>query len=306
MNLLITGSTGFIGKNLSHFLSKNPNFQIFRSSRFAENNSISLHDIFNNPEWFRKIEHIDVIIHLAGENAYRGNESIFTANTDLTKKLIDQAKNANVKHFIFISTIKVHGEFTNKTQKFHKDSPYNPQDLYALSKKRAEDYLSLEIENRDIDVTIIRPTLVYGPNPKGSINTLIKLISKGFPLPLGRITNRRSFISIDNLNSLIETCIHKPSAKNEIFLASDGNDISTSMLANYLAEAMNTRLMVITIPSWIIKKTLTLLGKERIKQSLYYSLEVDIHHTCNTLGWEPDKDIKSQLKKYINTKSQNH
>ena len=93
-----------------------------------------------------------------------------------------------------------------------------------------------------MEIFIIRPHLVYGRGVKGNFRSLLKFTRMKFPLPLGNIKNKRSLVSVDNLIDLIVTCINHPNAKNQTFLVSDDNDLSTTELLSMLAEAGGLKL----------------------------------------------------------------
>ncbi|MCY1534564.1 hypothetical protein D9M68_699410 [compost metagenome] len=136
---------------------------------------------------------------------------------------------------------------------------------------------------------------MYGPGVKANFLRMMLFLQKRVPLPFGAINNRRSLVALDNLVDLIVTCIDHPRAANQIFLASDGNDVSTTELLRKLGEAMGRPARLIPVPSWIIAGVSTALGKRAISQRLCGSLAVDISKTRNMLNWTPPVDVDTAI-----------
>jgi nucleoside-diphosphate-sugar epimerase len=148
-----------------------------------------------------------------------------------------------------------------------------------------------------MEVVIIRPPLVYGPGVKGNFASMIKLVEKGLPLPLGAIHNKRSLVALDNLVDLIITCIEHPAAANQVFLASDGEDLSTTELLQGVGKAMGKPSRLVPVPAGLLMFGATLLGKKAMAQRLLGSLQVDISKARNLLGWQPPLSVEEGLKR---------
>jgi len=211
--------------------------------------------------------------------------------------LARQAAAAGVKRFIFISSIKVNGERTSKGQPFNSHDAASPEDFYGISKHEAEQGLRALAAETGMEVVIIRPPLVYGPGVKGNFASMIKLVGKGLPLPLGAVHNKRSLVALDNLVDLIITCIDHPGAANETFLVSDGEDLSTTQLLQGVAEAMGKPSRLIPVPASLLQFGTTLLGKKAVAQRLLGSLQVDISHAQKCLNWTPPLTVKQGLQR---------
>jgi UDP-glucose 4-epimerase len=173
-----------------------------------------------------------------------------------------------------------------------------PTDPYGLSKYEAEVGLREIAEKTGMEVVIIRPPLVYGPNVKANFASMMKWVNKGVPLPLGAITqNKRSLVSIYNLIDLIITCIEHPNAANQTFLVSDNEVVSTTGLLKNMALALNVPSRLLPIPvSWFTLAS-KLIGKPAISERLCGSLQVDISKTKELLSWTPPYSSKESLKK---------
>jgi nucleoside-diphosphate-sugar epimerase len=218
-------------------------------------------------------------------------------NVDGTLNLVRQAAEAGVRRFIFISTIKVNGEQTLLSKLFTAEDTPAPEDAYGISKMEAEQGLQALAAETGMEVVIIRPPLVYGPGAKGNFASMIKLIEKGLPLPLGAIHNKRSLVALDNLIDLIITCIDHPAAANQVFLAGDDEDLSTTELLQGVARAMGKPARLVPVPVGLLMFGATVVGKKAMAQRLLGSLQVDISKARNLLGWQPPLSVGEGLKR---------
>ena len=226
-------------------------------------------------------------------------------NVDATRNLAEQAAIAGVKRFIFLSTIGVNGDFTSRLNRFtHKDNPA-PTANYAISKWEAEQALKEISIRTGLEVVIIRPTLVYGPGVKGNFLRLLNLIKQGFPLPLGSIDNRRSYVGLDNLVDLIITCVDHLKAPGQTFLISDGIDLSTPDLIRKLENSMGKSSRLLPVPISILNFIGWVSGRHRDVERLVHSLQVDYSHTKDLLDWKPIQSFENGLlemtKAYLKT-----
>ena len=311
--ILLTGSSGFIGSELLRQLYSK-NYFVHTSSRSKKlqqkKNGIinfEISEIDNNTNWLEALDKVNCIIHCAGlaiETNKIESESYKKVNVDGTYNLAKQAAQKGVKRFIFISTIKVNGDKTDKKSFFyHSDKP-NPGDVYAKSKWQAEQKL-IELSKQTLmEIVIIRSPIVYGKGVKGNFLRLLGLVEKSYPLPFASINNLRSFIALENLVDLILLCIEHPKAAGEILLVSDDNDISTPDLIRILAKEMKKSSLLFKVPLSLIK----LIGKVFHKSSevdrLLSSLRVDCSYTRQILDWEPpvgfDKALSITVNWYLN------
>jgi len=218
-------------------------------------------------------------------------------NVESTLNLARQAVAAGLTRFVFISSIKVNGEATASGAAFRVNDKPAPEDAYGLSKLEAEQGLKRLAAETGMEVVIIRPPLVYGPGVKGNFASMIKLVEKGLPLPFGAIHNQRSLVGIDNLVDLIIRCIDHPAAANHVFLAGDGEDISTTELLRGAGKAMGKPARLIPVPAGLLQLGATLLGRKAMAQRLLGSLQVDISKTCELLDWKPPYTVEEGLKR---------
>lgn len=293
--ILLTGVSGFLGGSLLNALI-NRNVRCLGRQRplTLSDSSFYQSEINAGIDFTIAVEDISVIIHSAArvhvmkDSSCNPLHDFREVNTYGTLKLAQQAADAGVKRFIFISSIKVNGESTELNLPFKPDDVFIPTDPYGLSKYEAEIGLLNIAQETGMEVVIIRPPLVYGPGVKANFAAMMKWVYKGLPLPLGGIKqNKRSLVSIDNLVDLIITCIDHPQAVNQTFLVSDDDDVSTTALLQNMAAALNRPSRLLPIPvSWFNLLT-RLINKPAISQRLCGSLQVDISKTKELLEWRP-------------------
>ncbi|MEL4254253.1 SDR family oxidoreductase [Shewanella xiamenensis] len=303
--ILITGYSGFVGSALLPHLSKSSLVLIGRqdvASSYKYDN-FYLKKLNSSEQFGDCLDGVSVIVHCAArvhimnDKDKDPNLAFKEVNTLGTLNLARQAAAAGVKRFIFISSIKVNGESTSVYTPFRFNDDCHPQDPYGVSKSEAEIELKKLTAETDMEVVIIRPTLVYGPGVKANFASLMNLVSKGIPLPFGCITqNKRSLVSVTNLVDLIITCIDHPKAANQVFLVSDDHDVSTAEMVHEMAKALDKPSIQLPIPIWCYKLAGKLFNKSDVVDRLTGSLQVDISHTKETLGWKPPQTLQEGFK----------
>lgn len=305
--ILLTGATGFVGSALLAALQALPGLRISSAVRSAKAHDRVDHlvvgSIDGTTSYSAALGGVDIVIHAAARTHIMKDEKTDPlaeyrhVNVEGTLNLARQAAAAGVKRFIFISTIKVNGEATVNGKSYSADNKPAPEDAYGLSKLEAEQGLRQLATDTEMEVVIIRPPLVYGPGVKGNFASMINLVEKGLPLPLGAVHNKRSLVGIDNLVDLIIRCIDHPAAANQVFLAGDGDDLSTTELLHGVGKAMGKPARLIPVPAGLLQFGATLLGKKAMAQRLLGSLQVDISNTCELLDWQPPYTVEEGLRR---------
>lgn len=306
--ILVTGATGFVGRSLCSSLVEK-GFQVRASVRSLPAGSESLpsqvelclvKDIHASTDWKEALNQVDVVIHLAARVHIMRQQSAAEVaryqylNVEGTLNLARQAAARGVRRFVFLSSIKVNGEATYG-KPFDAHSIPDPQDPYAISKHEAEKALLTLMSETGMEITILRPPLVYGPGVKANFLGLMKVVDRGIPLPIESINNRRSLIYVKNLaDALIACAIHRKAAK-QIYLVSDGDDVSTPRLISMLAEALNRPNRVFPFPVSLLRLFAKWVGKSAMIDRLTQSLVIDSSKIRNELDWKPPYNMAQGL-----------
>ena len=315
--LVITGANGFVGLALCtgainrDFVVRGITRSACQLPKGAENTVIA--NFENAGNWSNALVGAQVVIHLAARVHVMGDtvadplSEFRRVNVQGTLQLAAQAAAMGVHRFIFLSSIGVNGLSTASGSAFSEIDKPHPHNAYALSKWEAEQGLLRISVETNMEVVIIRPPLVYGPNAPVNFGSLVRWLRRGVPLPLGAINNRRSMVALDNLVDLIVTCVDHPAAANQTFLVSDGEDLSTTQLLRRMGQALGKPARLLPVPSALLKLGAALVGRPAVAQRLCGSLQVDISKTRQILGWTPPLSVDEGLKKaaegYLNEAS---
>ena len=306
MKILVTGANGFVGKSLCAALRSDGHTLVATvrasNTKIDGGEQVVVGSIEGDTDWADALSGVEVVVHLAARVHVMNDKALDPltefrkVNVDGTLNLAQQAAKAGVKRFIFISSIKVNGEHTVSGKPFIEDDLPSPQDAYGVSKFEAEQGLLLIAQQTGMEVVITRPPLVYGQGVKANFASMMRTVKHGIPLPLGAIHNKRSFVYVGNLVSFIIKCIDHPAAANEVFLVSDGHDLSTTELLQACAKALGAKPRLLPVPRKLIEIGAALLGKKDVAQRLCGNLQVDITKARNLLGWEPPYSVAEGLR----------
>lgn len=307
MKILVTGANGFVGKALCARLYE-AGHQVVPAVRQAQGlrNECVVGDIDDAPDWSSGLQGCEVVVHLAArvhvmhEKATDSWAAFHRSNVAATLALARQAAVAGVRRFVFLSSVKVNGEATIAGEVFTELDLPAPLDAYGRSKMEAEQGLLEIAKGTGLEVVIIRPPLVYGPGVKGNFASLIKWVKNGVPLPLGSVDNLRSMIALDNLVSFTVLCTNiaaSPNAKSQVFLVSDGEDVSTAELLRRVAKAYGCRARLFSVPVRLMHMVARWMGKASVADRLLGSLVVDDSKARQMLGWHPPSSMDEQLQK---------
>lgn len=304
--IIVTGSSGFVGSAVCHrlWLDGVHTEAVMRNKLELPYPALVVGDLATSNGMDCLASSLfpsDVVVHLASR-AHVVNEEVLEPiaeyrriNTNVTLELAKQAAQAGIKRFIFISSIGVNGNIN--TRPFTAEDQPNPAEPYALSKWEAEQGVWQIQQETGMEVVIIRPPLVYGPGAPGNFGSLVRWVEKGIPLPLGAIHNKRSLVGIDNLVDLIIRCTDHPAAAGQVFLAGDGEDLSTTDLLRGVGKAMGKPARLLPVPAGLLQFGATLLGRKAMAQRLLGSLQVDISKTCELLEWKPPYTVEEGLRR---------
>jgi UDP-4-keto-D-QuiNAc 4-reductase len=312
MTVLITGASGFVGSALCRRLAgehsvlavsrvQKANQALYKSEqtsqsiRGLEADFTKISSIQAHLAGLGAVIHCAARVHQVRETANDPLSEYRRVNRDATLFLAQAAAQEGVKRFIFLSSVKVNGEFSRPGQPF-QSSEAAPLDPYGVSKWEAEQGLREIAAKTGMEVVIIRPPLVYGPGVKANFLTMMRWLHRGLPLPLGAIHNRRSLVGLANLVDFIALCLTHPLATNQTLMISDQQDVSTTQLLQGLGHALGRPARLVPIPSTWLRWGLHAVGQSAIAQRLCADLAVDSTAATALLGWKPPASVEQGLR----------
>lgn len=242
MKIIITGTSGFVGQNLSKYLTFE-NFEV---------QSLSL----RNEDWKSTLDtNANGIVHLAGKahdtKKTSHSSEYFTVNTELTKQLFDVFLTSEIQDFIYFSSVKAVADTVENI--LYEDEIPQPKTPYGMSKLKAEEYILSHQIPKNKRVFIIRPCMIHGEGNKGNLNLLYNVVKRGIPYPLAAFDNERSFLSINNLNFLISNTLKNENIKSGIYNFADDDFVSTNQLVLIISRVINKKSKLLRVPKSIIK-----------------------------------------------------
>lgn len=316
--ILITGAGGFVGRNTVFHLTKNKihvktlvrkKNQLFKDEHIEQ---IIWKDIFDRDNnWDELLLNVDIVIHLIAkthdliDSSIENLEDFKKTNELITEKFLTESIARKVKKFIFISSVKVNGEFTLGDVKFGPDDQVKPNTFYGITKFHAENRIIELCKNSSMSYVIIRCPLVYGPGVKANFENLINLHRFNFPIPASGLKNhKRSFVGINNLVDFILLCCSNPRANNQKFMISDNQDVSSFELIYKIGLAMNKKTKYFFLPKIILFPILAFIFGRAAANRFYDNLVVDISKNSRLLKWKPPFSLEENLF-FLNSKITN-
>jgi nucleoside-diphosphate-sugar epimerase len=305
----VTGATGFVGARVCAALERAGRSvtAVVRDERAAArlppvSRQVAVGDLAGEVDWRVAVADVDAVVHLAArvhvldETGAEAADEYRRVNVDATVALAEAAAASGVQRFVFVSTIKVQGE--GRAEPYTEADPAGPTDAYAHSKWLAEQRLADIGRRTGMEVCVLRPPLVYGRNVGGNFLRLLRLVdvAAALPLPLGGIRNCRSMLFVDNLADAVVACVRHPAAAGELFLVSDGEDLSTSELLSRLARIAGSRARLFPVPQGVVETGARLVGKAPEARRLLGTLTVDSSRIRRRLGWVPPFTVDEGLR----------
>jgi nucleoside-diphosphate-sugar epimerase len=306
--VLVTGAGGFVGSALAARLVRDERIELRAASRSPLPRGHRARWIDSSGfgpkfDWLSSLDGVDTVVHLAGRAHMLRKPpkhpecEFFAINRDATRRLAEQSAKAGARRFVLISTVGVLGDSSSPGKPLTERDPVCPYDAYTRSKAAGELVTLDAAAGSAMQVTILRPTMVYGPNAPGNFGRLVRLVRSGFPLPFGSIQNARSFLSLDNLVELIHRCITHPSAAGQTFVLSDGEDLSTSELAREIASGIGRAPRMLPLHPSALELGLHCLGRSGLSRRILGSLQVDASLARQLLEWKPSIDVRTAIRK---------
>jgi len=304
MRMLVTGSGGFVGRYLcADLLRKGHSVRVaVRNANDIDGvDPVRVGDIDGNTVWGETLQGIEVVIHLAArvhvmrESSSDPVSEFRKVNVAGTERLARAAVASGVKRFVFVSSIKVNGEATSDDKRFSEMDAAAPQDPYGISKMEAERVLHQIARETGLEVVVVRPPLIYGAGVKGNFRQMLKVLGRGMPLPLASVQNLRSLVYVGNFVDALAACAIHPAAAGQTYLASDGEDISTSALLRLLGNAMGHPARLFPFPLVLLRLAGRLTGRLEQIERLAGSLQVDSGKISRELNWTPPYTLQQGL-----------
>lgn len=300
VRVLVTGANGFIGRALCGVLSRS-GVAVNPCVRRADGSGSAfvVGDIDGTTDWRIPLEGCDAVVHLAGrahqlgERAADPLDAFRRVNVQGSLALFSQAAAQGAKRFVYVSSIGVNGNQT--AVPFTETDAPAPSEPYAVSKLEAEIGLQRLAEETGLELVVVRPPLVYGPDAPGNFGRLLEWVRRGVPLPLGAVHNRRSMVSLGNLVDFIQLCTRSEAAAGQVFLVSDGEDISTTELLRTVARLMHQPARLIPVPATWLEVALVALGARAAARRLCGDLQIDISKARTLLAWSPPWSVLEGL-----------
>lgn len=287
MTTLLTGATGFVGRSV---MKSDIDLKIvLRGNESLDfSPAFIIEQLDKNTEWDNAFTDIDSVIHLAGlahSNQF-SRLDFETVNVEGTLHLAKEAAKSGVRRFVFVSSIGVNGTSTTDTA-FGVNCTPCPQNDYAQSKLDAEVGLKKIAAETGMELVIVRPTLVYGPNAPGNFGLLVRLVDKVPLLPFGLTRNKRDFISVQNLSHLLVTCASHPNAAGRTFLASESETVSIKEFTNAIVKGLGKNVYQLPVPVSLMRFLGKLLRKSAMVEQLVGNLQVNSPNLKEVLDWTP-------------------
>jgi nucleoside-diphosphate-sugar epimerase len=302
MRILVTGAAGFVGRALVRELAAGGH-QVRAAVREIAGSgggaslpggieTVVSGSVGPDTDWTPALDGVGAVVHLAARvhvppgTRQSGTNPYDEVNRAGTEQLARCASAAGVRRFVFLSTVKVHGEDSG-TGTFRESDAPRPEGPYAVSKWRAEQTLNAMASAGSLDPVILRPPLVYGPGVKANFLSLLRAVDRGWPLPLGSVENRRSLIYVENLVSAIVRGLEAPAAAGRTYLLADGPPVSTPELIRRIARALDRHARLLTVPAGLLRLGGSIVGRRDAIERLLGSLAVDDGRIRRELGWTP-------------------
>jgi len=313
--VLVTGANGFVGRHLCAMLKQRGHYvraalrSTVADAAIPANEVCQVGDLGPETDWGRAVDGMDSVVHLAAKahvlDQPHDDGEYHRINALGTRGLAQSASRGGIRRFVFLSSIKVYGEARDRA--FRVDEEPQPVDVYGKSKLSAELYLRDSAASSNMEAVIVRPPLVYGPRVRANFLRLMQWVDRRVPLPLGAVHNSRSLVALDNLCDFLGHALEHPSAANNTWLVSDGDDVSTPELIRRIARAMKRRAYLLPVPPVLLRAAGKVVGRAEDVTRLCGSLTLDIASTRRTLGWNPlitqDVAIASTVRWYLESRN---
>jgi nucleoside-diphosphate-sugar epimerase len=287
--VLVTGASGFIGRTLVGALAEG--FTVRAAARDPSSVRgepsvvpVALPDLSQPVDWSGLLAGVSHVVHLAGLAHAPGalGEDVYRRiNALAVGKLADAAARARVERLVFVSSVRAQAGLSSEQAITEKDDPL-PTDAYGRSKLEAERLIAAS----DVNFTILRPAVVYGPGVKGNVASLTMLAKTPMPLPFANLNNRRSLLAIENFIAAISLVLGSERAANETFLVADTEPISVANLVSAMREGLGRPPLLVGVPQGAVKRLMRTFGKEAEWERISGNFVINSAKLMG-IGWRP-------------------
>ena len=304
--ILVTGANGFVGRALCRALVDGGH-SVTGLVRQAGGCPADVHEWVNAGKDFEGVKtgwpqglrlesavHLAARVHVLNDDAADPDAAFHATNVDGTLRIAEAALHNGARRFVFVSSIKAVAE-SDSGRALREDDPPAPQDAYGRSKYAAEQALLRFGEETGLDIVIVRPPLVYGPEVRANFLRLMDAVWKGIPLPLGSVRTKRSLVYVDNLADALARCATDPRAAHQCFHVADGNDPTVARLARSLGTHLERPARLVSVPTSWLRLAGRLTRRSPQIERLVGSLQVDSGRIRSVLGWQPPYSTEDGL-----------
>ena len=303
MRFLVTGANGFVGSALCDELAARGHaYRAAMRNAMEGEHTYFCGELDERTPWMPALLDVDVVVHLAARVHVMHDAAVDPlaefrrTNVEGTLNLARQAVQAGVKRFVFVSSVKVNGEYSPPAKPFSEADALAPCGPYAMSKYEAERALLLLGAETGLEVVIVRPPLVYGPGVRANFLQLLRRVGGGWPLPFKAIANKRSLLFIGNLTDALILCATHAEAAGETYLLDDGVALSSGELVAAIAASLGVPNRDFAMPVWLLNSAAALLGRRAVAERLTQSLVVSNEKIRRQLGWTPPFTVEEGLR----------
>ena len=303
VHFCVTGASGFVGQALVQKLVSRGDYVTAIARTRQHRATYGDHvewvqcDLGESTPPCESLGTVDAIIHLAGR-AHVLNERggapmpvFLRENAEATERLAVFAARVGIQRFVFASSIGVHGSLLADVAPVSEAAVIDPLEPYAISKWEAEQRLRRVEGNTSLEVAVVRPALVVGPDAPGNLNRLARFVRRSLPVPVPRADNARSFVELDHLVDLLLRCAERPEAAGETFVAAESDWPSTRQVIEWIGEGAGCQVRCIRLPNSLLRRAARLLGQGRLYDKLYGDLRVDASHARQRLDWQTPRPL---------------
>jgi UDP-glucose 4-epimerase len=299
--VLVTGATGFIGREVVRRLSGS-GWRVRAAARGVPEGlsgpgveCCTLPDL-GKIVWRPLLTGVTHVVHLAGiahAEATISEDTYMEINAHSVRRLAQAARSANVKRIVLMSSVRAQTGPVADHVVSERDEPA-PTDAYGRSKLAAERALPEVLDGSATEWVALRPVLVYGDGAKGNMRALVRAARSPWPLPFANIRNRRSIVSVANVASAAEHALREPACAGGVFLVADGDPLSVADMVRVLREGLGRPARLVPVPKAPIGAAMKLAGKGAAWERLTGNLVADTSALIAT-GWKPVETTREGL-----------